>query len=205
VLRLWGFMNGTDDRLLWREITTRLVKRCGIFDLYESRRRAADGREGDFHLLQAPDWVNVVPVLRDEAGKTSFLMVKQYRQGISGITVEFPAGLVEAGESPEAAAARELFEETGYRAGGLRAIGLINPNPAFMSNRSHTFLAEGLFPDPDWGADKADELELLDVLLVPVEELLAGIGRGPYCNSMTALALYWFERESSAKMERMER
>jgi ADP-ribose pyrophosphatase len=193
-------MSGTDDRLLWREIEARLVRRCGIFDLYESRRRAAGGREGVFHLLQAPDWVNVVPVLRDESGKACFLMVKQYRQGICDITVEFPAGLVEDGEPPEAAAARELFEETGYRAGSLKAIGLINPNPAFMSNRSHTFLAEGLFPDAEWGPDKADELELLDVLRVPVEELLAGIGRGPYYNSMTALALYWFERETAASM-----
>ena len=188
-------MNGGDDHLHWREIVSQLVKRCGIFDLYESRRKNQNGKEGVFHLLKAPDWVNVVPVLEDAKGRTCFLMVKQYRQGISGITVEFPAGLIEAGESPARAAGRELFEETGYRAKTLKLIGTISPNPAFMTNRCYTFFAGEVSlvstqkPDDRW-----DELELLDVLLVPLEDLVEGIGRDPYCNSMTALGLYWYQR-----------
>jgi ADP-ribose pyrophosphatase len=189
-------MNDRDDHLGWTNIDSRLIKRCGIFDLYESRRRAQDGREGVFHLLEAPDWVNVVPVLRDEQGRSCFLMVRQFRQGISRTTVEFPAGLIEAGETPEAAAERELYEETGYRAKTLEPIGTIHPNPAFMTNRCYTFLAEGLHQEMsgDGAADRMDELELLDVLQVPVDSLKAEIGRGPFCNSMTALALYWYQR-----------
>ncbi|UCF96749.1 MAG: NUDIX hydrolase [Spirochaetaceae bacterium] len=188
-------MNDRDDHLSWKNITSKRIRRCGIFDLFETRRQAQNGKEGVFHLLQAPDWVNVVPVLPDEQGRSCFLMVKQYRQGISAVTVEFPAGLIEAEETPPAAAERELFEETGYRSKILRAIGTIYPNPAFMTNRCYTFLAEDLVRDRlSEGSEGLDELELLDVLLVPIETLLAEIGRGPYCNSMTALALYWYER-----------
>jgi ADP-ribose pyrophosphatase len=196
-------MKDRDDHLSWKNIDSQLIKRCGIFDLYESRRRAQDGREGVFHLLEAPDWVNVVPVLRDEQGRSCFLMVKQFRQGISRTTVEFPAGLIEAGETPAAAGERELFEETGYRAQTLKPIGTIHPNPAFMTNRCYTFLAEGLHQEMSGddaatgavdGTGRMDELELLDVLQVPIESVKADIGREPFCNSMTALALYWYQR-----------
>ena len=188
-------MNDKDDHLSWEKIDSRLVKRCAIFDLYESRRRAQNGREGVFHLLQAPDWVNVVPVLRDEQGRSCFLMVKQFRQGISAITVEFPAGFIEAGETPAGAAERELFEETGYRSKTLKPIGTIYPNPAFMTNRCYTFLAGDLHRETSAeGANRTDELELLDTLLVPVDTVRAEIGRGPFCNSMTALALCWYQR-----------
>ena len=188
-------MNETDEHLSWTDVASRLIQRCGIFDLYELRRRAQNGKQGVFHLLEAPDWVNVVPLLPDERGRSCFLMVKQFRQGISRVTVEFPAGLIEAGETPVRAAERELLEETGYRPSSLEPIGTIFPNPAFMTNRCHTFLAEGLSQHAAAsGEDRMDELELLDVLLVPIDTLLAEIGRGPYCNSMTALALYWYQR-----------
>jgi ADP-ribose pyrophosphatase len=196
-------MNDRDDHLRWKEIDAQFVKHCGIFDLFESRRRTQNGREGIFHILEAPDWVNVVPVLQDERGRECFLMVRQYRQGIRRTTVEFPAGLIEAGEAPAAAAERELFEETGYRPKILKPIGTIYPNPAFMTNRCYTFLAEGLFRSSSGegsgkevpeGRDRMDELELLDAMLVPIDTVVSQIGREPYCNSMTALALFWYLR-----------
>ena len=188
-------MNDRDDHLSWREIDSRLIKRCGIFDLYETIRRARDGSEGSFHLLEAPDWVNVVAVPEEGEGGDCFLMVKQFRQGISAITIEFPAGLVESGETPAAAAERELLEETGYRAHSLKPIGTIHPNPAFMTNRCTTFLAENPYRDAaTGGSNLLDELEVLDVVLVPVDTVNEKIGRRPFCNSMTALALYWYQR-----------
>ena len=201
--RLEAAMNDRDDHLRWEEIEVQLVKPCGIFDLYESKRRAQDGREGIFHLLEAPDWVNVVPVVPDAQGRRCFLMVRQYRQGIRRITVEFPAGLIEAGETPAAAAGRELFEETGYRPECLESIGTICPNPAFMTNRCHTFLARNPCrqrsveePGKESPKNRMDELELLDALLVPIDTVVSEIGRGPFCNSMTVLALYWYLRSN---------
>jgi ADP-ribose pyrophosphatase len=179
-----------DDRFNWREEGSELLQRCGIFDLYRSLRTAADGRSASFYLLQAPAWVNVVPVLEGQPGAERLLMVRQYRQGIQRTTMEFPAGLVEPGEDPQEAAARELAEETGYRAAYLRRIGHVTPNPAFMSNWCTTFCAEGLTAGPQ----RPDPLEELEVLEVALADLEAGIGAGELVNSMTIVALYWYLR-----------
>ena len=92
-----------DARLRWTERSRELLARCGIFDLYRSRRAAPDGREGDFHVLEAPDWVTVVPIVHDRGRQRCFLMVRQHRHGADLVTTEFPAGLVEPGEDPLAA------------------------------------------------------------------------------------------------------
>ena len=182
---------GMDDHLSWREEESELIRSCGIFDLRRARRVSGRGRQGWFYLLEAPDWINVVPVLKDAEGGTRFLMVKQFRHGIREVTVEFPAGLVQEGEALEEAARRELLEETGYRAGSLRMIGRIRPNPAFMSNWCYTYTAERLERSEE---QNLDELEELEVLTVPVPELVSGIGTGVYCNSMTFIALQWYLR-----------
>lgn len=176
---------------MWNETEARLVKACKIFDLYESKRISRKGHEGIFYLLKSNDWVNIVPLIIESGGEKSFLMVKQYRHGAEQLTVEFPAGLVEKGESPEQAAERELLEETGFKAGSLKLIGKISPNPAFMSNWCHTYLAEGLdkVDDPD-----LDELEHLEIMNVQPAHLISMIGKNGYINSMTFIALQWWLR-----------
>jgi ADP-ribose pyrophosphatase len=178
-----------DAHLRWTERSRELLARCGVFDVYRSRRVAPDGREGDFHVLEAPDWINVVPVVREPGREPCFLMVRQHRHGADRVTTEFPAGLVEPGELPRAAAARELAEETGHRAGRLAVIGGVAPNPAFMTNWCTTFLAEDL--EPTSGASQ-DALELLETRLVPVSELVASAGTGEYVNSLVVVGLAWY-------------
>jgi 8-oxo-dGTP pyrophosphatase MutT (NUDIX family) len=184
-----------DDHLRWTERSRDLVARCGVFDLYRSRRAAADGREGVFHVLEAPDWVNVVPVVDDPARGPCFLMVRQHRHGADLVTTEFPAGLVEPGEEPRAAAARELEEETGHRATSLVEIGRVAPNPAFMTNWCTTWLAR--HPVAAAGA-RPDDTERLELVRVPVAELVARAGTGEYVNSLVLVALAWYLRAAPA-------
>jgi ADP-ribose pyrophosphatase len=180
-----------DAHLRWKELSRRPIAACGIFDLVASERISAAGRSGEFWILDARDWVNVVPLLRPRGDEPVFLMVRQYRHGAEMITTEFPAGLVERGEEPVAAAARELREETGHRAGRLTLIGAVRPNPAFMNNRCFTFLAEDLVP----GEPQAlDELESLDFLTVPVAEIEARAGQGELVNALTLVALMSYQR-----------
>jgi 8-oxo-dGTP pyrophosphatase MutT (NUDIX family) len=171
----------------WRERGRAVIARCGIFDLIRAERVAGDGRQGSFYLLEAPSWVNVVPVLPARR----FLMIRQYRQGLGHTTVEFPAGLAEEGEEPARAAARELEEETGRRAASLTLIGRVAANPAFMNNWCYTFCAEGLGPA---GRARPDELERLQVVEVDHSELAEKIGTGEFVNSMTVVAWSWFLR-----------
>jgi ADP-ribose pyrophosphatase len=177
--------------LSWTERSRTRLASCAIFDLDSSRRTSADGKTGDFWLLHSRDWVNVVPVTRGGDGAEAFVMVRQYRHGAGLITLEFPAGLVEPGEDPEAAAARELLEETGRRAGRLIRLGCVLPNPAFMDNRCYTYLAEDL-SEP--GIQSPDELERLDAVVIPSRDALAGMGTGELVNSLTLVAVFEYQR-----------
>jgi ADP-ribose pyrophosphatase len=192
--RLWyspPAMNGADDRLRWEEKSRRRVASSPLFDIYTALHAAADGRTGECWVLDAPDWVNVVPVLEEQGQEARFVMVRQFRHGAAMITTEFPAGLVERGEDPRVAAARELLEETGYRAARLTALGKVQPNPAFMGNWCHTFLAQGLVPAA--GAH-LDALEVLDAVAIPVAEVERLMGTGEYVNSLALVALTLYHK-----------
>ena len=118
-------------------------------------------------------------------------MVRQFRHGSRAVTVEFPAGVIEPGEEPQAAAARELAEESGYTARRLTLLGASNPNPSFMRNTSYTFLAEGLHGP---GAQSLDPLELVEVERVAVERVLSEMGTGEFDNGMMLAALGYYLR-----------
>ncbi len=184
-------MRGTDDRLRWKERSRQLVTTCSLFDVYTSERTSGGGKTGVFSILAAPDWVTIVPVLRVPGKDDAFLMVRQYRHGADLIATEFPAGLAEPGEDPLRAAARELEEETGYRAGRMTPLGRTSPNPSFMNNWCSIFLAEDL---AHAGAQSLDETEVLDVLEVPVSTVREGIGTGELINALTMVALMLYER-----------
>jgi ADP-ribose pyrophosphatase len=189
-------MHGRDDQLRWEESSRARVAACSLFDLFASQRSSPRGKTGEFSILTAPDWVNVVPVLSGPAGEDCFLMVRQYRHGAEIVTTEFPAGLIEPGEEPLHAAARELAEETGFRAGRMTLLGRISPNPAFMTNWCFTFLAEEL---TRVGEASLDTLEELEALTVPVADVRERIGTGELVNSLTLVAFLLHERRSAER------
>ena len=149
------------------------------------------GKSAEFCILTAPDWVTVVPVLPGEKGEELLLMVRQYRHGAGIITTEFPAGLVDPGEDPLAAAERELEEETGCRAGRMTLLGRVSPNPAFMTNWCSTYLAEDLVRVGELSLDATEELL---PLTLSRGELSARIGSGELVNSLTLVAFFLWER-----------
>lgn len=89
------------------------------------------GQEHDFYVLQSPDWVNVIPLTPDE----HVVMVRQYRHGTRGIGLEIPGGLAKPGDSVEAAARRELLEETGYEASEFIFLGSARPATRYLHQR----------------------------------------------------------------------
>jgi len=156
------------------------------------KSRSPDGKKAPFVSLDAPDWVTIIPEL--EGGEDGeFLMVRQYRHGSEMVEMEFPAGVVDPGEEPYSAAVRELLEETGCRAEEIREIGSVSPNPAFMTNRTHTYIARGL---EKISGLKLDEHEILDVHKVKYNELAGKIGLKPYDNAITVQAWFFYLRES---------
>lgn len=179
--------------MTWNEETRKKVFDCKVFSVMEAYCKAphifAENKEGKiFSVIEAKDWAIVIPVVETDKGK-KFLMVWQWRHGSKCLSLEFPGGVFNPGENAEEAAARELQEETGYKAQKIKKLGEFSPNPAIMSNTVHFFLAEDL---TDTGRQALDEDEFVEVELVDMEEVKKGMGRAPYVHALmgTALALY---------------
>lgn len=133
-------------------------------------------------VMQAPNWVNVVPVLPD--GRV--LLVRQWRYGIAAPTLEIPGGMIEEDDS-QAGAARELLEETGYRAERWVRLGELHPNPAFIANRLVCFLATGLEKVEEPRGDGEEEIEVETAPLAEIPDLIA---RGEISHSLVVAAFY---------------
>lgn len=177
--------------LSWHELERKELWQGRLFRLLESRQVQADGREGRFTVMECPDWVNVL-ALDTKAGGPRVVLVRQFRFGGMTMTSEFPGGVVEPGEEPEAAARRELQEECGLQARTWIPLGSVNPNPSFMANTTHSFLALDLALDRR--GRQPDALEALSSRWWPLEEILAGKVGELGLNGVMFTTLWWFSR-----------
>lgn len=176
--------------LAWSTVSKKEKYKGGVFTVFEKQSRGPDGREGRFSVLEARDWAVVVPLI-GRGPEAQFLMVRQYRHGSDQSSLEFPGGVIEPGEAPEDAAARELAEETGYIPSTLLLAGTVFPNPAIQSNRYHVFLALDPYPAVE---RKLDEHEIVDALLYPAKVIRDGMGEGELSHALMSAALFLAEK-----------
>ena len=113
------------------------------------------------------------------------LLVRQFRYAYNKEMYEIPAGLVNDGEEPIAAAARELEEETGYKA-ELSHLVDIYPSPGYTDEIIHVYLAESF----NLSRQRLDEGEFLNVEFIPLDIVLRKIENSEICDAKTVVAIY---------------
>lgn len=171
--------------------------RVGEFRIFQVDRSTVRDGQGaarpDVFTIECRDWCNVIAVTDDD----HVVFVWQYRFGTDELSLEIPGGVIDPGESPIFAAGRELLEETGYAAAGaLEPLLAIAPNPAIQNNRCHTFVARGA---RSVGETKFDELEELELALIPVGHLPQLLDGGHVSHALVHSALEAFMRRSARR------
>ncbi len=187
-------MKKNENNLIWSLEDRNIIFNTRVFNIAELKSRAPNGEVGTFTVMDAPDWAIIIPVLKKN-DEDYFVMVRQWRHGSQELSLEFPGGVFEPGEDSHKAAVREMQEETGYIANNVEYAGVFSPNPAIMSNRVHFFVARDLV---NTGKQHLDIDEFVDIELVPVKEVIQGMGRPPYVHALMASALCLYLRGSGA-------
>jgi ADP-ribose pyrophosphatase len=173
----------------WKLISSRRDASFRIFDLRTDRARSPrTGQVHDFYILESPDWVNVIPITPEK----EVVLIRQYRHGTKEVTLEIPGGIVESQDTPENAARRELLEETGFTESQLVPLGIVHPNPAFLNNCCHTYLARDVTRVKK---QEQDEKEDIEVLLRPLDQIPRLIREGEITHSLVVAAFYRFYME----------
>jgi 8-oxo-dGTP pyrophosphatase MutT (NUDIX family) len=169
--------------LPWKVLEEKPIVMRRWLEVYEQRIALAHGGVIDaFHLIKGPDWGGVLALTET----SEIVLVRQYRHGYGGLSVELPAGVIEEGETPLAAVQRELLEETGFSADSWQSLLSVQTEPTRHTTRAHFFLATGARQVAQARLDAAEHLE---ALVVPAPELFALLERGEIVHAVHVAAI----------------
>lgn len=160
---------------------SRWIYRGQFVNLREDTVLLENGQRHTSTIVEYPSSVCVVPLFADG----TVMLVRQFRKPAEEFLLEAPAGKMEPGEMPEAAALRELQEEVGHTAGQLRPLATFYTEPALCTQRIHVFLATNLTP----ARLLADDDEFIDVRRVSTDQLAGLIADGSIRDAKSVSAL----------------
>jgi len=164
------------------QVSSRDIFKGYILDVKVDEIRQPDGNIGTRELIRHIGAVCVVPVTDDN----KVIMENQYRYPIAQAIIEIPAGKLDAvDEDRLEAAQRELREETGYTADKWIDMGLYYPAPAYSDEKITMYLATGLHK----GETDLDEDEFIEVMEIPIDDLVNDIMSGKITDGKTQVAI----------------
>lgn len=175
----------TDAHLREETLRSEQVYRGAFLDVRCDQIRLPDGGSAQREYIVHPGAVMVVPLLDD--GR--LVVERQWRYPLARVMLEFPAGKLEPGEPPLQCAARELTEETGYRAAEWARAGILHNAIAYSNEGIEVWFARGL----TLGERQLDVGEFLDVASASAEELDDLARRGELTDAKTLIGLLWLQ------------
>lgn len=174
------------QRKLFEEVTLHVkpIFQGKIITLDVEEVRLPNGETALREIVRHP---GAVAVLALHEGK--MIVVEQYRKPLEKSQVEIPAGKLDPGEEPLAAAKRELEEETGFTCEELRHVNSFFTSPGFANEELHLFMADQLKP----GKINPDEDEFIECFSITLEEAKQFIAEGRISDAKTIIAVYAWE------------
>ena len=165
----------------WSPLDSAIRYTRGKLALREDTWRLPDGTQRVYPVLVIGAGVAVLPFVEPDR----VLLVRQYRHLQRGMSWELPGGGALPGETPEAAAQRELREEAGYRAARLTLLTRFHPSNAYLDETAYCYVATGLTPDPL----PSDDDEFFERAIVPWADVLRMTLDGEITESFSKVAI----------------
>jgi len=179
-------------------LRSKIIYKGPVFGVRRDEVLEPGGIRTTREVVTHPGSVVILPLLPD--GR--ILLVRQYRHATRQFLWELVAGRIERGENPRQAAARELLEETGYRAKRYRLFLDIFPTPGFLEERMYILLAQGLTS----GDARPEEDEKISSRVFSRSQLRQMIRRGKLRDAKTiAGLLYYFSFLASPSTSKSQR
>jgi ADP-ribose pyrophosphatase len=184
----------SDDPLRERLVSSEVVRQGRILEFRIDTVEAADGHVSTRDIAGHPGGVCMVAI--DDQDR--ILLVRQWRHATGGPLLEIPAGTLDRHpdgtvEDHAVAAARELEEETGSRAGTWRYLGGFYTAPGFTSELMHLYLATELTSAHE-GALQPDDDERLELRAIPFADAVAKAERGELRDAKSIIGILWVAR-----------
>lgn len=150
--------------------------------------RAPNGSTIELEIVRHAGAAAVVPTLGDAADRDPpVLLLRQYRYAAGGVLWEIPAGVLQPGEEPAAAARRELAEETGATADRIEHLTTVFTTPGFTDERIHLFWAAGI----QAGEPRHEPDEFIELKTERLSKVLEMIRRGEIADAKSIVALLY--------------